>query len=47
MWQDGSLDIPSRYFRDALVKMNPENGKAKLLLRTLGGYTVKTLEEIG
>lgn len=47
MWQGGTLDIPSRFLRDELKKMNPKNGKTKVLLRTFGGYTVKTLEEIG
>ncbi len=47
MWQGGTLDVPSRYLRKSLVKMNPENKRTKVLLRTVGGYTVKTLEEIG
>lgn len=47
MWQTGALDIPSKYFRDALVNMNPENKKTKVLLVTFGGYIVKMLEEIG
>ena len=47
MWQGGTLDVPSRFLRKSLEKMNPENKKTKVLLRTVGGYTVKTLEEIG
>lgn len=47
MWQTGALDIPSNYFRNALVNMNPENKKTKVLLVTFGGYIVKTLEDIG
>ena len=47
MWQGGALDIPSRYLRKALVKMNQENGKTKVLLRTAVGYTGKTLDESG
>jgi len=46
MWQGGTLDIPSRFLRDELKKMNPKNDKTKVLLRTVAGYTVKTLEEI-
>lgn len=47
MWQGGTLDIPSRFLRNALIKMNPENKKTKVLLVTFGGYIVKMLEEIG
>ncbi|MBO5176161.1 MAG: hypothetical protein J6C07_01785 [Lachnospiraceae bacterium] len=47
VWQGVMLDIPSRFLRNALIKMNPKNDKTKVLLRTFGGYIVKTLEEIG
>ena len=47
IWRGGMLDIPSRYFRHALIKMNPVNKEAKVLLMSSGGYIVKTLEEIG
>lgn len=46
LWDSGALDIPSRYLRSALLKMNPNNIKTKILLAGAMGYIVKELGEI-
>ena len=45
MWHDGSIDLPSFTFREALVAAESSNLSAKILLGGLNGYVVKTVKE--
>ena len=45
MWHDGSIDLPSFAFREALVAAESSNLSAKILLGGLNGYVVKTVKE--
>ena len=44
MWHDGSIDLPSFAFREALVAAEGSNLSAKMLLSGLNGYVVKTIK---
>lgn len=44
MWHDGSIDLPSFAFREALVSAEVSNLSAKMLLSGLNGYVVKTIK---
>lgn len=44
MWHDGSIDLPSFTFREALVAAEGSNLSAKMLLSGLNGYVVKTIK---
>jgi len=44
MWHDGSIDLPSFAFREALVVAEGSNLSAKMLLSGLNGYVVKTVK---
>ena len=44
MWHDGSIDLPSFAFREALVAAEGSNLSAKMLLSGLNGYVVKTVK---
>ena len=44
MWHDGSIDLPSFAFREALVTAEGSNLSAKMLLSGLNGYVVKTVK---
>ena len=44
MWHDGSIDLPSYAFREALVSAEVSNLSAKMLLSGLNGYVVKTIK---
>lgn len=44
MWHDGSIDLPSCAFREALVSAEASNLSAKMLLSGLNGYVVKTIK---
>lgn len=44
MWHDGSMDLPSYAFREALVAIDGKNLAAQMLLNGLNGYVVKTVE---
>ena len=44
MWHDGSIDLPSFAFREALVTAEGSNFSAKMLLSGLNGYVVKTVK---
>lgn len=43
MWHDGSIDLPSYAFREALLSVNRTNFSTKILLNGLTGYIVKTV----
>ena len=43
MWKDGSIDLPSFDFRDALIQMDERNLNAEMILNGMGGYHTKTL----
>lgn len=43
MWKDGSVDLPSFDFRDALIQMDERNLNAEMILNGMGGYHTKTL----
>ena len=43
MWHDGSIDLPSYAFREALLSVNRTNFSTKMLLNGLTGYIVKTV----
>ena len=45
MWHDGSIDLPSFTFREALVAAESSNLSAKILLSGLNGDVVKTVKE--
>lgn len=45
MWDDGSLDIPSMYFRQGLLALAPENGEAYVLLQGEGRVLTKKLAD--
>ncbi len=45
MWHEGSIDLPSYAFREALVDIDSKNLSAQILLNGLGGYIVKTVKE--
>ena len=44
MWHDGSIDLPSFAFREALVAVESGNLLAKILLNGSNGYAVKTVK---
>ena len=44
MWKDGSIDLPSFYFRKALIQMDERNLKAGILLNGINGIHIRTLE---
>ena len=44
MWHDGSIDLPSFAFREALVVAEGSNLSAKMLLSGLNGHVVKTVK---
>ena len=44
MWHDGSVDIPSFDFREALLAFESTNLSTKMLLNGLNGYVVKTVK---
>lgn len=44
MWKDGTVDVPSYAFRNALLELNTRNAQTRVLLRTEGGYTEKPIE---
>lgn len=44
MWHDGSIDIASFAFREALLAIDGTNLSAKMLLNGLSGYVVKTVK---
>ena len=43
MWHDGSIDLPSYAFREALLSVDRTNFSTKMLLNGLTGYIVKTV----
>jgi hypothetical protein len=45
MFQGGIIDIPSYFFRQKLLELNPANGKAKMLLNGAFRYHVKTIND--
>jgi len=44
MWFDGSIDMPSFAFRQALIDIDSKNFSTKVLLNGLNGYVVKTVK---
>jgi len=44
MWHDGSVDIPSFAFREALLSVDSANLSTQMLLNGLTGYIVKTVK---
>ena len=44
MWHEGSIDIPSFAFREALLSVDSVNSSSKMLLNGLTGYIVKTIK---
>lgn len=44
MWHDGSIDLPSFAFREALVAIDSKNLSTQMLLNGLNGYVVKTVK---
>lgn len=46
MWNDSTLDVPSRHLRDLLVNLNPSNRETEFLLIGGGGFIVKSLKVI-
>lgn len=44
MWHDGSIDLPSFAFREALVAIDSMNLSTQMLLNGLNGYVVKTVK---
>lgn len=44
MWHEGSVDIPSFAFREALLSVDSANLSTKMLLNGLTGYIVKTVK---
>ena len=43
MWHEGSIDLPSFAFREALLSVNDANLSTKILLNGSTGYIVKTI----
>jgi hypothetical protein len=43
VWKNGEIDLPSLAFRQALLLMDSDNGKAKIYLQGVDGYITKTL----
>ncbi len=43
LWADGTIDLPSFALRQALLEQNPRNGDALVVLRSLEGYTLRSL----
>lgn len=44
MWHEGSIDLPSYAFREALVAIDSKNLSTQMLLNGLDGYVVKTVK---
>ena len=44
MWHDGSIDLPSFAFREALVAIDSKNLSTQMLLNGLRGFVVKTVK---
>ena len=44
MWHDGSIDLPSYDFREALVAIDSRNLSTQMLLHGLNGYAIKTVK---
>lgn len=44
MWHDGSIDLPSYAFREALVTIDRNHFSTQMLLCGLNGYVVKTVK---
>ncbi len=44
MWHEGSIDLPSFAFREALLSVDRTNFSAQMLLNGSNGYIVKTVE---
>ncbi len=44
MWHEGSIDLPSFAFREALLSVDRTNFSTQMLLNGLNGYIVKTVE---
>ena len=45
MWPDGSLEIPSMYFRQGIMALAPENGEAYVLLQGKDRVLAKKLAD--
>ena len=45
MWKGGRLDLSSRRFRNALIKMNDQNNHTDIILQGKEGYLIKKLAE--
>ena len=45
MWFNGSVDMPSFAFREALINIDSKNFSTQVLLNGLNGYVVKTVKD--
>jgi len=45
MWHDGSIDLPSFAFREALLSVDRTNFSTKILLNGLTGHIIKTVRD--